>query len=65
MEVINQGDRLRRAKYLGALADRLFRDECARLGIDADEAIKSPLMSIITRQGGPVVTPRTSSTNSP
>jgi hypothetical protein len=65
MEVINQEDRLRRAKYLGALADRLFRDECARLGIDAEEAIKSPLMSIITRQGGPVVTRRTSSTNSP
>jgi hypothetical protein len=65
MEVINQEDRLRRAKYLGAIADRLFRDECARLGIDAEEAIKSPLMSIITRQGGPVVTQRTSGTNSP
>ena len=48
-------DRLRRAKYLGALADRLFR-ECARLGLNADEAIKSPLLSIITRQGGRVVT---------
>jgi hypothetical protein len=42
-------DRLRRAKYLGALADRLFRNECARLGLDANEAIKSPLLSIITR----------------
>jgi hypothetical protein len=49
-------DRLRRAKYLGALADRLFRNECARLGLNADEAIKSPLLSIITRQGGRVVT---------
>ena len=65
MEVIDQEDRLRRAKYLGALADRLFRDECVRLGLDADEAIRSPLMSIITRQGGPVVTPRTSGTNNP
>jgi hypothetical protein len=33
------------------LADRLFRNECARLGIDADEAINSPLLSIIARQG--------------
>jgi hypothetical protein len=54
--VIKHEDRLRRAKYLGALADRLFRDECARLGLNADEAIKSPLLSIITRQGGHVVT---------
>jgi hypothetical protein len=51
-------DRLRRAKYLGALADRLFRNECARLGLNADEAIKSPLLSIIARQGGRVVTNR-------
>ena len=50
-------DRLRRAKYLGALADRLFRNKSARLGLDANEAIKSPLLSIITRQGGRVVTP--------
>jgi hypothetical protein len=54
-EVINHEVRLRRAKYLGALADRIFRDECARLGLNADEAIKSPLLSIITRQGGQVV----------
>jgi hypothetical protein len=47
--VIKHEDRLRRAKYLGALADRLFRNECARLGLDANEAIKSPLLSIITR----------------
>jgi len=39
-------DRLRHAKYLGALADRVFCRECARLGLDADEAIKSPLSSI-------------------
>jgi hypothetical protein len=55
-EVINYEIRIRRAKYLGALADRIFRDECARLGLNADEAIKSPLLSIITRQGGHVVT---------
>jgi hypothetical protein len=55
-EVINHEVRLRRAKYLGALADRIFRDECARLGLNADEAIKSPLLSLITRQGGHVVT---------
>ena len=57
MEVITHEDRLRRVKYSGALADRLFRNECARLGLNADEAIKSPLASIITRQSGPVVTP--------
>jgi hypothetical protein len=57
-ELINHEVRLRRAKYLGALADRLFRKECARLGLSADEAIKCPLLSIITRQGGGVVTPR-------
>ena len=57
-EVIKHEDRLRRAKYLGALADRLFRNECARLGLNTDEAIKSPLLSIITRQGGRVVTNR-------
>ena len=55
--VIKHEDRLRRAKYLGALADRLFRKECARLGLNADEAMKSPLLSIITRQCGRVVTP--------
>jgi hypothetical protein len=49
-------DRLRRAKYLGALADRLFRDECARLGLDPSEAIKSPLASIIDRRDD-IVTP--------
>jgi len=56
-EVINHEVRLRRAKYLGALADRLFRKECARLGLNADEAIKSPLLSIITRQGGRALSP--------
>src|SRR5262249_40620347 len=56
-EVMKHEDRLRRAKYLGALADRLFRNECARLGLNADKAIKSPLLSIITRQGGRVVAP--------
>ena len=56
-EVIKHEDRLRRAKYLGALADRLFCNECARLGLNADEAIKSPLLSIINRQGGRVLTP--------
>ena len=50
MDVIDREDRLRRAKYLGALADRLFSDECARLGLDAKEAIRAPLMSIISRQ---------------
>jgi hypothetical protein len=50
-EVLAYEDRLRRARYLGALADRVFRDECSRLGINVDEAIKSPLMSIIIRQG--------------
>ncbi len=45
-------ERLRRAAYLGARADRLFRAECARLGLDANEAIKSPLSSIIARQWG-------------
>jgi len=34
-EVIKHEDRLSRAKYLGALADRLFRNECARLGLNA------------------------------
>jgi len=48
-EVIKHEDRLRRAK---------FRNECARLGLNADEAIKSPLLSIIIRQGGRVVTNR-------
>jgi len=57
-------NRLRRAKYLGALADRLFRNECARLGLNADEAIKSPLLSIITRQGG-VVTPPSPANRAP
>jgi bifunctional non-homologous end joining protein LigD len=64
-EVINHEVRLRRAKYLGALADRLFRNECARLGLNADEAIKSPLMSIITRQSGQVVTARKRSPGQP
>jgi hypothetical protein len=50
-EALSHEDRLRRARWLGALADRLFRKECARLDIDADEAVKSPLLSIITRQG--------------
>ena len=45
-------DRLRRAKWLGALADRLFRNECARLGIDADEAINSPLFFEYHRSAG-------------
>jgi hypothetical protein len=40
-----------------ALADRLFRKECARLGLNADEAIKSPLLRIITRQGGRALSP--------
>jgi hypothetical protein len=43
-------DRLQHARYLGALADRVFRRECARLGLDADEAIKSPLSPISARQ---------------
>jgi len=43
-------DRLQHAKYLGALADRVFRRECARLGLDVDEAIKSPLASVSARQ---------------
>jgi hypothetical protein len=60
-EMINHEVRLRRAKYLGALADRLFRKECARLGLNPDEAIKSPLLSIITRQVGRVVTPQAQS----
>jgi hypothetical protein len=50
--VIKYEDRLRRAKYLAGLADRLFRDECARLGLNVDEAMKFPLSSIITRQLG-------------
>jgi hypothetical protein len=50
-EALSHEDRLRQARWLGALADRLFRQECARLDIDADEAVKSPLLSIITRQG--------------
>jgi hypothetical protein len=50
-EALSHEDRLRRAKWLGALADRLFRNECARLGIDAHEAINSPLLSIIARRG--------------
>ena len=58
MEVVNHEDRRQRARFLGALADRLFRDECARLGLDADEAMKSPLLSIITRQGTPSPPPR-------
>ncbi len=45
-------DRIRRAKYLGALADRIFRKECVRLGLDADEAIKSPCSTIGSRQCG-------------
>ncbi len=49
---LSREDRIRRAKYLGAVADRVFRNECARLGLDAGEAIKSPLSSIITRQWG-------------
>jgi hypothetical protein len=48
---LSQEDRCLRARYLGALADRVFRAECARLGLDADDAIKSPLSSIIARQG--------------
>ena len=51
------GARLCQAKYLGALADRLFRDECARLGLDANEAINSPLASIINRRGQLAFTP--------
>jgi hypothetical protein len=46
-DVIKHEDRLRRAKYLGALADRLFRDECTRLGLNADDAIQSPLANIV------------------
>ena len=61
MDVIDREDRLRRAKYLGALADRLFSDECARLGLDAKEAIRAPLLSIISRQRRIVATPTTSS----
>ena len=49
-DVIKHEDRLRRAKYLGALADRLFRDECTRLGLNADDAIQSPLANIVIRQ---------------
>jgi hypothetical protein len=45
-------DRIRRAAYLGAVADRVFRAECVRLGLDASEAIKSPLSNIIARQWG-------------
>jgi len=45
-------DRIRRAKYLGALADRVFRKECVRLGLDVGEAIKSPISSIVARQCG-------------
>ena len=48
MDVVTHEDRLRRA--LGALADRLFHDECARLGLDAKEAIRAPLVSIIARR---------------
>jgi hypothetical protein len=48
---LSHEDRGLRARYLGALADRVFRAECARLGLDADEAIKSPLSSIIAQQG--------------
>ena len=48
---LSHEDRRLRARYLAALADRLFRAECSRLGLDADEAIKSPLSSIIARQG--------------
>ena len=55
MDVVTHEDRLRRAKYLGALADRLFHDECARLGLDAKEAIRAPIVSIIARQGAPIV----------
>ena len=54
---IMYGARLRQAKYIGALADRLFRDECARLGLDANEAINSPLASIINRRGRLAFTP--------
>jgi hypothetical protein len=45
-EVIACEVRLHRARSLGALADRLFHDDCARLGSDANDAIKSPLASI-------------------
>ena len=48
---LSHEDRRLRARYLGALADRVFRAECARLGLDVDEAITSPLSSIIARQG--------------
>jgi hypothetical protein len=48
---LSHEDRRLRARYLGALADRIFRAECARLGLNADEAITSPLASIIARQG--------------
>jgi hypothetical protein len=53
-EALTHEDRHRRAKYLGALADRYSSDECARLGLDVREAMKSPLASIITRQDGPL-----------
>jgi hypothetical protein len=49
---LTRDERLLRAKYLGAAADRVFRAECARLGLDASEAIKSPLASIIAREWG-------------
>jgi hypothetical protein len=44
-DVIKHEDRLRRAKYLGALADRLFRDECTRLGLNADDDPLSRILS--------------------
>jgi hypothetical protein len=45
-------NRTRRAEYLGRVADRAFRQECARLGLDANEAIRLPLSSIIMQQWG-------------
>ncbi len=50
--ILTYDDRIRRAKYLGALADRIFRKECMRLGLDVAEAIKSPCSSIVSRQCG-------------
>jgi len=52
---LSREERTRRAAYLGAVADRVFRAECARLRLDASEAIKSPLSSIIARQWGNAV----------
>src|SRR5258707_11368134 len=39
---LSQEDRCLRARYLGALADRVFRAECARLGLD----VRIPTMPI-------------------